>query len=368
MNFSSCIEPYTTDIDEDADLISVEGSIIKGEPIQKVVVTRTAAMVNPQFLPVRDCRVEVVDDQGTVFLYYEHPEGYYYRFIPDAQLKIGRKFQVRVTTPQGERYESTFERLNSGTEVDSVYYRIEDKIDNVRNEELSGLQFYVDLEAPDTISRYFRWSMEETYEYTSVAPITYFYLDESLEPNYPAYDMEFFRCWRTADIPDLYLSSTENLVVNEKKMIPLNYVSTESDRLKIKYSLLIRQYTMSERAYKYWLNQKIATQEAGGLYTQQPGQPVSNIVNVNDSTELVLGFFWATHKTEQRLMIPRINDLPVPGDLCDLVPFNLTDHGKGPFPMYIWVDPVSGIRYTSNRFCFVCTLKGGDTQPPDWWE
>lgn len=368
LSFSSCIEPYTADVEEATDLISVEGSIIRGEPVQTVVVTRTSAMVNPQFLPVRDCRVEVVDDQGAGFLFNENPDGTYTRTIPDEMLKTGRKYQLRVTTPRGERYESSYERLNSGTEVDSVYYRVEDRIDKVAGEELTGLQFYVDLEAADTISRYFRWSLEETYEYTSVAPISYYYLDESLEQYFPEYDTEFFRCWKTAGIKDLFLSSTENLVMNEKKMIPLNYVSTETDRLKIKYSLLIRQYTMSESAYRYWLNNKIATQEAGGLYTQQPGQPVSNIVNVNDSTEQVLGFFWASHKTEQRLTIPRINDLPVFGDPCDLVEFSFADHGKGPFPMYIWVDPMSGIRYTSNRFCFVCTLKGGKTQPPDWWE
>ncbi|MCF8346001.1 MAG: DUF4249 domain-containing protein [Bacteroidales bacterium] len=364
----ACIEPYEAEIEEEVKVISIEGSIIKGEPVQTVVVTRTSPLVYPQFKPVKECDVSVVDDLDNVYGYTEGLDGTYSLAIPDDQLTFGRKYKLRVITPEGVRYESEFERLNSGAEVDSVYYDIEEKIDKTTGDELLGLQFYIDLKAADTVSRYFRWSLRETYEYTVEAPITYYFEDASLEPVMVDNTKEFFRCWKTETIKGLYLSNTVNLTINEKKRIPLHYVSTISDRLKIKYSLFVKQYTLNEGAYNYWQKNKIATQESGGLYTQQPGQPVTNIVNVNDSTEQVLGYFWISHKTEQRIFVPRINSLPVIGEHCDLVEFSVVDHGLGPFPVYIYVDQMRNQILTGSPYCFVCTLKGGSTEKPDFWE
>jgi hypothetical protein len=90
--------------------------------------------------------------------------------------------------------------------------------------------------------------------------------------------------------------------------------------------------------------------------------------NPNDSTEIVVGFFWTSHKTKQRLFVPRIMDLPVIGEVCELAEFNITDHGEGPFPRYIYEDQVRGQILTGSPFCFICTLKGGSTEMPDFWE
>jgi hypothetical protein len=364
----ACIEPYEADIDEEVRVISIEGSIIKGEPVQTVVITRTSPLIYPQFKPVKECDVAVVDDQDRTYGYTEILDGTYSLAIPDDELVFGRQYKLRVVTSDGVRYESAFEKLNSGAEVDSVYYDIEEKIDKTTGDELLGLQFYIDLKAADTISRYYRWNLRETYEYTVEAPITYYYEDDSFDPVYMDNPKELFRCWKTETLKGLYLSNTVNLTINEKKRIPLHYVSTISDRLKIKYSLFVKQYTLNEGAYNYWQRNKIATQESGGLYTQQPGQPVTNIVNVSDSTEQVLGYFWISHKTEHRIFVPRINSLPVIGEHCDLVEFSFVEHGQGPFPMYIYVDEYTNQILTGNPYCFVCTLKGGSTEMPDFWE
>lgn len=364
-----CIEPYDARVDADVDLISIEGSIIKGEQIQNIVVSRTTSLIYPQYRTVRQCNVVVVDNRDNSYSFNENADGTYSLAIPDEELVFSREYQLQVTTPTGEYYESPFQTLNGGSDVDTVYYNVEEKVDNLTGENLLGIQFYVDLKAADSVSRYFRWNLVETYEYISQRPISYYFADESLVPmKYLVKDeYQYFRCWRTARIPSLFLSSTENLTVNEKKKISLNYVSNMSDRLAIKYSLFVEQYTLNESAYEYWQRNKIATQESGGLYTQQPGQPVTNIRNVNDPEEQILGYFWVSHKTTQRIFVPRISSLPVIPEACELVEFNAIDHGKGPFPVYIYNDPVRGL-LTGSPQCFVCTLKGGTTVRPDFWE
>ncbi len=366
--FTGCVEPYETEFDEKTDLISIEGSIIKGENVQSLLISKTTSLVYPQFEPVRKCDVRLIDDLDNEYVYKESFDGKYSISIPDEELVFGRKYKIKITTSMGDIYESAYEELNSGVEVDTVYYRIEEKIENTSGELSTGLQFYIDLKAADTISRYYRWKLEETYEYNSEAPISYYFLDASLDPIEPNNSYDLYTCWKTDNIPYLFLSSTVNLVLNEKKQIPLNYVSTISDRLKIKYSILVKQYTLNEGAYDYWQKKKITTQESGGLYTQQPGQPVTNIKNVNDSSEQVLGYFWVSQLSRERIIVPRIPELEVIGSHCELVEFDIVEHGEGPFPRYIWEDPLRDLILTGTPTCFICTLKGGTTNRPAYWD
>ena len=364
----ACIEPYLPRIDEDVDLVSVEGSIVKGEEVQTLVIAKATSLVYPQYQLVKGCKAFVIDDQGKEFAYTENGEGKYEVRIADEDLVFNRQYKLKFTTPKGDEYESDWETLSSGAEVDTVYYQVEDMIDNLTGEDLRGVQFYIDLKAPDARSRYFRWNLEETYEYTSVAPVTYYLTgDDDTAIIFPQNIWEVYRCWRTAPIHKLFLASTVNLVVNEKKRIPLNYVSTETERLKIKYSLFVRQYTLTEAAYDYWLKNKNDTQESGGLYTQQPGQPISNILQINDPEKQVLGFFWVSHKTEQRIFLPRINSLPV-SEPCELIPYVPKIHSKGPYPRYVYIDDETKEELTAPNFCFNCTFKGGVLTKPDFWE
>lgn len=363
----SCIVPYEAETDESVHMLSIEGSLIKGQDTQTVFISNTTSLLDLRLDPVTECIVSVVDNLGNEFYYSETEDGKYAVSIPDEQLIVDRQYKLQVVTPEGNFYESAFETLNRSADVDTVYYEVTDIIDKVSGDDLQGVQFYIDLRASDSTSRYFRWKLNETFEYTSIEPVTYIITGDTANPIIYLDDIhELYRCWKTQKITRLFLSTTENLVLNEKKKIPLNFVSTQTDRLKYKYSLQVEQYTLSKGAFQYWQKKKIETQESGGLYTQQPGKPVGNIQRVGDANETVLGYFWASHKTEQRIFVPRIHSLPVPGDYCEAVDYDPTVHKT--VPRYIYVDEFRSRVLTGVSFCFDCTLKHGSTTPPDFWE
>lgn len=364
---NSCFEPYIANIEDEPDLISIEGSIIKGNVEQKVYISKTTSILNANFSPVRGCSVSVLDNAGNEFTYEENSDGTYSLIIPDEMLVYNRMYQLKVTTPEGEEYESSFKKLNQGIDVDSVYYEIEERTESYSGENLTGLQFYIDVQAPDSLSRYFRWTVNETYEFTSVGPISYFYYDKSLQPIPPEDSWAVYRCWKGGDIQETFLSNTINLSANEKKKIPLNYVSNEDEKLLIKYSLLVSQYMLDEDTYNYFLLNKLAEGTSGGLYTQQPGQPITNIENINNSSERVLGYFWVSSRSLKRIMVPKIKELEVHPNFCAIEGFNMEDHGDGPFPLYIMVDLTTNIPMTGGPYCFDCTKRGGSTTRPDYW-
>ncbi|MCF8225300.1 MAG: DUF4249 domain-containing protein [Bacteroidales bacterium] len=366
MLLKSCIEPYIAEIEDEPELIAIEASLIKGIQRQRVMISKTTPLQNAEFVPVKGCTVRLFDDVDNAYRYDEYQDGYYILDLQDGDLVEGRNYQLQVLTQGGKEYRSKSVQLQAGVEIDSVYFEIESRIESYTGDDLEGLQFYIDLRAPDTISRFFRWKLVETFEYTSAGPINYFYYNSSLEPVPPSDIWALYRCWKTTDIKDIYLSNTINLIENEKKRIPLKYVSTESDRLKIRYSLLINQYSLSEGAYNYFNQNMVATQEGGGLYNKQPEQPLTNFFNVNDTTERVIGYFWLSVKSSKRIFVERINDLDVKDHFYPLEVFNLEDHGDGPFPLYIMED-ASGTRITGSPYCFDCTRRGGITVRPDFW-
>jgi hypothetical protein len=363
----SCVSSYEADIEDEPELISIEGSLVKGESEQIVRVSKTASLSYAQFIPVRGCNVSLIDEFDNAWYYRDLTGGVYRTAIPDEELVHGRRYKIRVITSEGDVYESDYEILNPGIEVDSVYYAIEDKVDNISGEPYSGLQFYLDVKAGEDESRYFRWRIDETYEYTSFAPLSYYYLDETLTPILPPDPWAVYRCWRGEEISGLFQSSTMNLSLNEKKRIPLNYVSDQSERLRIKYSLQVKQYTLSEDAFNYFEQNRLAIEEADGLYTRQPRQPITNIQNLDNEEERVLGYFWVSTQATKRIFVPELEELDVSAQECPYWEFIPLEDGEGPFPVYIYADPVKG-RIVSLRDCFDCTRRGGTNVKPDYWE
>lgn len=369
MMFHSCIEPYQAEIGEDHELVSYEASLIKGEQEQVLKITSTSNLGKPEWKPVSGCVAMIEDDRNHIYNYVEGDPGVYKVQIPDQELTFDRLYKLHVVTPDGTIYESTWERIEKGTKVDSLYHRIEDKFDDINQELMQGIQFYIDVKASDTLSRFYRWKLIETYEFTSIAPITYYLTGDPLAP-YGSFDDEwkYYRCWMTRQINEFFLSSTHQLSVNEKLQIPVYYVANNTERLKIKYSLLVRQFPLSNEAYDYWEKARFETKESGGLYTRQPGQPICNIRNVDNDEELVLGYFWASQVTEQRIIVPRPPSLEVYDHSCSLQEYDPRWHNSGPFPRYIWVNPIRSISYTGSIGCFNCVAKGGDLQKPEYWE
>jgi len=364
----ACVSPYVADIENEPELISIEASLIKGEEEQTVKVSITASLNTSTFIPVRGCDVSLIDEFDNAWNYRDLSGGIYRMSIPDEELIHGRHYKIRVITAEGNVYESDYEMLSPGIEVDSVYYDIEDKVDEMTGEPYTGIQFYLDVKAGEDESRYFRWRIDETYEYTSFGPISYFYLDDTHTPVVPEDEWAVYRCWKGGEISGLFQSSTMNLSQNEKKRIHLNYVSALTERLRIKYSLQVKQYTLNEDAYNYFEQNRLATEEADGLYTRQPRQPITNMSNVDDEDERVLGYFWVSTQTSQRIFVPRIEEMLVLAEDCAYWEYSDLEDGEGPFPIYLFDDKNNGKLYTSSRDCFDCTRRDGSNIIPDYWE
>lgn len=369
---SGCVEPYTPDIKESQESLVVEGLLTDQPGGQTIYLSRSSRFSDPALIPERHCQVRVVDENGTSYWFAEQEEGVYQGWMAASQLVRGTAYKLSILTADGKEYESEYETLSSPCpSIDSVYFELETVGTTDPQQPLEGIQFYIDLDAGEDQARNYRWELVETWEYYAANIIQYYYDGHDL---YVMPDpFNYYRCWYTGRINNIYTSTTKHSVSNRIYKYPLHFVSSETNRLQIRYSLLVKQFSLSDDAYQYWDQMRRQQQESGGLYETQPAQIRGNVYNINDPGELVLGFFNVASSSEKRIFVDVHRKFKFPRIDCTLDTINNMYEIPPPiyYPVYMLsLSPMgTGPPYGVGRgICFDCTSEGGTIVKPYFWE
>ena len=144
--------------------------------------------------------------------------------------------------------------------------------------------------------------------------------------------------------------------------------------MKIKYSILVNQYSLNEEDYAYWEKiQNIAVQ-VGGLYDIIPASVPSNIRCIEDPNEKVLGYFSVSAMTSKRIFI-KDNFEGIVNKYANCITDTV---GTSNFPgvnITAWIlfahlcsiPCVPFYEITTHKECTDCTLRGSLIKP-DYWD
>jgi hypothetical protein len=366
---SSCIKPYFPAIDAGAgSKYVVSGRVSDVEGWQEVEVSLSSPINAPEYIPVAGCQISILDDKGSVFPLVEYQPGKYHVWIGQEYLVHGTSYKVTVTTPDGQELASEFDPMPSGPPLDSVYYAIKDMPTSDPGTSLRVMQFYVDVNAAaGNFSRFYKWDVEETWEYHAAQRIQYYY-DGHVEQVSPP-DYSKFTCWKTRLVKNVFTLSTKNLSQNIYTQYPLHSIDGQTSRLSIMYSILVKQLALSEGAYNYWEQLRINSNEQGGLYEKQPLAVKGNITNLSKPEIDVLGYFYTSSESSRRYFYHDVEGIELDFDNgCHEYAL-----GMGGFSnIYTWEYPAyfyysqEGIK-TLDIECVDCRKLGGKTEKPDFW-
>jgi hypothetical protein len=367
---TSCIKSYEPVIEsKDAVKFVVSGQVSSGDLIQRINVSMTSSISDPEYIPVSGCTVTVLDDKGNSFAATDVTKGNYEVYIPETNLIKGTSFKVEIVTPDNVILVSDFDQMQECPDMDSVYYIVEDVPTNDPEKVIKGIQFYVDLKAENTLSRNFRWEAIETWEYHSTWPREWWY-DGQIHHIWPP-DYSRMVCWRTALVKNIFTLSTQNLAANAYQYFPLHYVDNiTSARLVYGYSLLVRQYALSEAAYAYWDKLRINSTEQGGLYEKQPLAVRGNMHNVTHPDQFVLGYFSASAVKSKRIFVSNVPNLPIeysPNCMPNFLRKGFADIDKRDYPAYMLGDVEGFQMATLDTECVDCLTVGGTNVKPAFW-
>jgi hypothetical protein len=272
-----------------------------------------------------------------------------------------------VQTRDGKQYESAFVTMRKTPQLDSVTYKYEER----PSAGMNGMQIYVNTHDPSNNTNYYRWDWEETWVfYTPFNSVIYWDEGQILPRN-----ERINICWKSGKSTAINIASSNNLNVDRISDHPLLYVSTASDRLQTRYSVLVKQYGLSEESYNYWKELKNVTENLGTLFDPQPSIVKGNVYNINNDEELVLGYFDATTVSEERIFIKR-NELPlanIPNYYAQCID-SLVSYNQIPEMIRNqWllveetINDFGGTEYVmSTEYCIDCTLYGTNEEPDFW--
>ena len=368
--FHACIDEYWPEINSYQNLLVVDGMINNGPGPVRVDLSLSTGTEKPEFIPLSGCEVTIEDNAGGTIILQEGEKGSYVSSGMNDAGVVGRSYKLSIITPSGKQYASEDEELLAPASIDSVYPQLENKMDPDYDYELQGYQFYVDTRAAGPEKLYYLWRLEQTYEYNADFYIHFIYDDATATPFNPIDSL--FTCWITEKINKVFVYSTSGLTSPDLEAFPLNYVSTQSRALSVRYSLLVDQMTINETTFRYW--DEVHKQNAGetSLYTQQLYQIRGNVKNISDDSEPVLGYFVVAGKDSRRIFVNR------PTEIVDFY-YQVCEIDEGDYdayrfirwtdrrtwPLYIYRDP-NGTRALPPQECLDCRRKGGTTSKPEF--
>jgi hypothetical protein len=350
-----CTVQFIPQTDEEKELMVVEGMITDQNRKYTIKLSKSLPLGKPVIAkPVKGAKVTVSDDKGAVYSFTEVQTGKYVSDSTKFRGRVGGKYTLFIKTNY-LTYTSQAMEMKPAPPIDSIYYEkvliAEPNYLGIKEE---GCQIYVDTHDPSMKCLYYRWDFTETWEFRL------------------PYNVPNRICWKTSPSDRILIKNTS--VYNQARVskFPLKYISNQSDRLKVKYSILVNQYSLNESEYDYWEKLQNVSGNVGGLYDITPMAISSNIVCNEDRNDPVLGYFSVSAISQQRIFIKdKFEGIPNFYSYCP----SDTIFGRGKIPdlnITVWViddqlgsDPPFRV-ITYFKECADCTVKGSNVKPVFW--
>ncbi|MEQ9438179.1 MAG: DUF4249 domain-containing protein [Cyclobacteriaceae bacterium] len=336
---TTCIDPFDIgDVVQGERNLVVDGILTNQTKEHQVRITYSSPNLQVfEDEAVRGAEVYIEDEEGNRTLLSEVEEGLY-QTSADFAGAVGNAYSLHIRTAEDKSYQSVPEVMQPVAEIDSIYAVLESRpylttIGVLLDE--WGMQFYLSTGTGQAEPNFYRWEWKETYEFT--APLV-----SEMQFNVPI-------CYETRSLyRRLLIGSSQDLTQDRIERQPLTFVSKRQRKLRVRYSLLAVQYSLSERAYTFWENVEEQRNSDGSVFDPPPARIIGNMTNVNDPSETVLGYFQVSAVTEKRFFITRGEIPSNPGG------------------------PVGGFEDCNSEepadYCYDCSLiPGTTTERPSFW-
>ncbi len=292
------------------------------------------------------------------------PNSYYYLSDPDFTLVEGESYMLFIETQDGHIFESQYEKYLLSPPVEEITYNYETWETDETGEATDGYRFYISTLSEEEDPLYLRWTLDATYSYIVPYDASYYWTGSALIDTTNA---GLRLCYMDEEIKGIFTGTSEGMAINRVANAPLHGVSRYGDRLQMKYSLHVQQLRISSSAYRFWNDLKSLLYETGGLYETVPFRLTGNISCVSHDDLSVAGLFEIAGISETRIFVPHPGDFRVVTDRC--IPDTIKTFEWVQLPPGAWImgEPESAL-ITADEACFDCTVKGGYTVEPPFWE
>jgi hypothetical protein len=365
----SCKKPYTPSITAAAkNYLVVEGVINNGNDSTFIKLSRTIQLANGAGTNTeKGAFVTINTEGGPSYTLTEIKPGTY--GTGPLSLDNTKLYRLKIQTSSGQQYESDEIAVKNAPPIDTIGYKIKN----------NALQIVVNAHDPGNNTRYYRWDYEETWRFHSKYKSSFISDGKDIVPRTEAEDI--YTCFGNKISNTIVITSTSKLSQDVVSELPLTDIPASSQKISMRYSILVRQYALSKQAYGFWENLKKNTEQLGSIFDALPSEIMGNIHNVGNAAEPVIGFIEAGTVTTKRIFIDReqlpedwVTEYPKGCSLDTALYKNKYGNDevqqilvpKLALPIYALGDlPIVGFLRSSFE-CADCTLTGTKKQPDFW--
>jgi hypothetical protein len=295
LGMAGCVEPYMPSVIDAPTTYLVVDGFINGKGRTRIRLSRTinvATTTAPP--PEKGAKLFIVDNMGTRYALAEQSSGYY---LSDSLLLTPtRQYQLSLTTAASAEYASDLTPLKVTPPLQFGWVRQNGEMD-----------FRLSTADPTGLSRFYRWSTTETWEFNSAYKSVLQYRGGLILPRITP----IYTCWHTDRHTAINQRSTTQLSQDAVTNLQMLHYSDHDERFKIRYSVLVTQYAETAEEFAYLEILRKNTEAVGGLNDPLPAPLTGNMHRVGTPDEPVLGFVGA-HTVEQKrlFIVPAEMNLP----------------------------------------------------------
>jgi hypothetical protein len=299
----NCIDPYTPKLSGYESLLVVESLITDANSSYTIKLSRTFQEQNTIPAGVAGAVVSISDDSGNNSYLSEKRAGIYKTDSTIFRGTPGKTYVLHIHTKEGAEYESEQCLMQSVPDIDSVYFAKDQQFVNNQSQLQDGVMVCLDSKQTDK-NQYLRWDFEEVWKFRVPYPKKYNYILNTDDANSPSFTLvnevkEF--CWKSRKSDEILIYSDYSGFGGAIKKAPVSFIpSNKTDRFTVQYSILVSQYSISKREYDFWDNLKQVNVAGGDIFAKQPFTVISNIHNVSNTKERVLGYFQVSAVKKKR--------------------------------------------------------------------
>ena len=275
---ASCVEEFKipqTVSDEYKSEVVVQGRILAGET-SVIYVSYTTPFGEEDMAPiVRDAEVTIIGENGyrSEMAEYEPLNTCY--IIDTRELPTDTQYAIEVKL-DGETYQSEFLTIVDSPDINEVTYQ----------KQKEGISIHVTTLAEAGQARHYMWSYEEDWEIHAeldiirMANVIPYYSNRIYTFENPDVN-PYYYCWSHTTSRNVNLYSTNELDGNTVKDVKLMEIPISDVRLSYIYSILVKQWSLSESAYIYYNTLEKYTESGGSLFAPMPSEIQGNVTCVS---------------------------------------------------------------------------------------
>jgi hypothetical protein len=302
---AGCKKPFDPPaVATNGNYLVVEGVINSGSDSTIFKLSRTVNLSSKITTnPVLNATVSVESDQSGSYALPEKGNGFY--AIAGLTLDNTHKYRLRITTG-GEVYLSDFVPVVNSPAIDTVSYSIQG----------NGIQFYVSSHDPQNNTHYYRWDYQETWVIHS-AYYSFYKSNGDVVVDRDLVNDEVYQCWQSDTSSTINVASSTHLKEDVISNNPVTFISSASEKLMGKnsiiltqqapsttaYTILVKQYALTADAYNFWSNLKTNTENLGSIFDALPAEIKGNIHSTTRPAEPVIGYLSAGTVASKRIFI-----------------------------------------------------------------